>query len=270
MLSQAEKIGLEEKDKISGHGCSNWWLPIKWSISLVRRAMMEDRMANPPSYSNLVKAIAEFRKSLTQVVTYGHVTVPLVYTQVCFFPSLGDSFRQVVHLAVHFYFAVALVGQQWVQKTLVEDPNGEGVLKTIVPSWCSGKDPKELDLYVPIFLIFEFLFYFGWLNVASTLYNPFGEDDADFELMTLMDRHIKVSMKIVDDDKDDIPELQDDAFWQPPLGAPPDWHPSLVAREDEGEGSVKRKWSRMSSAVVTLGQGSQSMTEGRDPAASLA
>ena len=57
-------------------------MPIKWSISIVRKAMNEDRMANAPSYSNLVKAIAAFRKGLTEVVTYGHVTVPLVYTQV--------------------------------------------------------------------------------------------------------------------------------------------------------------------------------------------
>ena len=57
-------------------------MPIRWSVSIVRKAMTEDRMANPPSYANLVKAIAAFRKGLTEVVTYGHVTVPLVYTQV--------------------------------------------------------------------------------------------------------------------------------------------------------------------------------------------
>ena len=79
-------------------------MPIKWSISIIRKAiiiiviiiiiitiiisiiirkaMNEDRFANAPSYSNTVKAIAAFRKGLTDVVTYGHVTVPLVYTQV--------------------------------------------------------------------------------------------------------------------------------------------------------------------------------------------
>ena len=51
-------------------------------ISIIRKAMNEDRFANAPSYSNTVKAIAAFRKGLTDVVTYGHVTVPLVYTQV--------------------------------------------------------------------------------------------------------------------------------------------------------------------------------------------
>ena len=51
-------------------------------ITIIRKAMNEDRFANAPSYSNTVKAIAAFRKGLTDVVTYGHVTVPLVYTQV--------------------------------------------------------------------------------------------------------------------------------------------------------------------------------------------
>ena len=126
---------------------------------------------------------------------------------------------QVVHLAVYFYFAVALMGRQWVQKT-----KNEGTL--------FADDPRELDLYFPIFLTFEFLFYFGWLNVATMLYNPFGDDDDDFELMDLMNRHIRVCMKIVDDDNEDIPEIQDDDFWRPPPGSEtdPDWRPTLNQR----------------------------------------
>ena len=81
-MFQREKIGEEDDREIGRHGRSNWWMPIRWSVSIVRKAMTEDRMANPPSYANLVKAIAAFRKGLTEVVTYGHVTVPLVYTQV--------------------------------------------------------------------------------------------------------------------------------------------------------------------------------------------
>ena len=67
-----------------------------------------------------------------------------------------------------------------------------------------------------IFLTFKFLFFFGWLNVAETLYNPYGCDDEDFELMDLINRHIKVSMKIVDEGRD-FPEIKDDNLWRKSL-----------------------------------------------------
>ena len=58
----------------------------------------------------------------------------------------------------------------------------------------------------------RFLFIFGWLRVAETLYNPFGEDDEDFELNELLNRHFRVAMSIVDD-YEDPPELKKDIFW---------------------------------------------------------
>ena len=81
------------------------------------------------------------------------------------------------------------MGRQWVQVTTAKEVSKDGFLETFFQS---EADPEELDLYIPIFLIFEFLFYMGWLNVASALYNPFGDDDDDFAIMDLMNRHIKV------------------------------------------------------------------------------
>ena len=101
-----------------------------------------------------------------------------------------------MHLAVYFYFAINLVGKQWVDN--------------------DGRD--GIDLYLPVFLIFEFLFYFGWLNVASNLYNPFGDDDEDFELIALLKRHVKVCMNIVEEDDGEIPTLEDVNFWKPMTG----------------------------------------------------
>ena len=145
-------------------------------------------------------------------------------------------------MAVYFYFAVSLVGRQWVQVTKQERKEGlEGVF--------FSDDPYELDLYFPIFLTFEFLFYVGWLKVASALYNPFGDDDDDFAVMDLMNRHIKVCMKIVDDDQDDIPELMDDDFWKPPPGSSPDWQPSMDQRL-ETEGTIKQQWTEIRKAAV--------------------
>jgi len=147
----------------------------------------------------------------------------------------------------------------------------------------SKYDPEELDLYFPFFLTAEFLFYVGWLKVASALYNPFGDDDDDFAVMELINRHIKVCMKIVDDDNDDIPEVMDDDFWKPPPGAPIDWQPSMEQRlevetvKPEFERSVSgRKWSEISKAAVEQQQhaeeeaiciepGQISLSELRDP-----
>ena len=70
----------------------------------------------------------------------------------------------------------------------------------------------ELDLYYPIFMTVKFLFYFGWLKVAQTLYNPFGEDDEDFQLNDLIQRHLQVALKIVDDEQKP-PKLEKDVFW---------------------------------------------------------
>ena len=43
----------------------------------------------------------------------------------------------------------------------------------------------NLDLYYPLFLTLQFAFYVGWLKVAETLINPFGEDD-DVSIISLI------------------------------------------------------------------------------------
>ena len=37
------------------------------------------------------------------------------------------------------------------------------------------------DFYIPIFTLIEFICYMGWIKVAETLLNPFGDDDEDFD-----------------------------------------------------------------------------------------
>jgi len=172
--AEAERIG--EEDSVCQHGGSNWWMPLLWSTEIAEN---DKNISSSGVYGWIQGNISGYRQKLTDVLTYGHVPIPLVYSQ-------------VVHLAVYFYFGVSLVSEQWI-------------------IWRKEGD-EVLYLYYPFFMTMKFLFYFGWLRVAETLYNPFGEDDDDFALEELLNRHLKVVMKIVDKTVAP-PILEKDAFW---------------------------------------------------------
>jgi len=142
-----------------------FWMPVVWASNLINRARTEGRVSSDVSVQTILMELSDFRRKLGRVMVYDTVSVPLVYTQ-------------VVTLAVYTYFIAALIGRQWVTAS-------DEILQHIYPQ-------HELDLYFPIFLSLQFIFYIGWLKVAETLINPFGEDDDDFELNWLIDRHIKV------------------------------------------------------------------------------
>jgi len=194
---EALRIGEEDSDAMYE---SNWWMPLKWATEIMAKAQKEELIKSAPGYAGIMGKLSNFRSSLGDVATYGHIPVPLVYTQ-------------VVTLAVYVYFAVSLIGEQWTMQ-------------------------EKVDLYYPIFMTVKFLFFFGWLRVAETLYNPFGEDDDDFELNELINRHFKVAMNIVEENEDH-PELQKDVFWgrtDPELKDPPEWgEMNITVQTEEGE-----------------------------------
>ena len=90
-------------------------------------------------------------------------------------------YTQVVTLATYVFFIFTIIGRQKLNPDSV--PNGR------MPS---GRIPLDIDLYIPIFTVLQFFFYMGLLKVAEQLINPFGDDDEDFELNWLIDRHVKV------------------------------------------------------------------------------
>ena len=84
------------------------------------------------------------------------------------------------------------------------------------------------DIYVPFFYFIEFMCMFGWLKVAETMLNPFGEDDADFDCNYLIDRNLTVSYLIVDEAEDDL-EMKPDPFLISESGLPEPRSPVAVA-----------------------------------------
>jgi len=172
--AEAARIGLE--DSVKQHGVSNWWMPLQWATELAEK---DENISSNGLFGWLILKITGYRASLTEVLNYGHVPIPLVYSQ-------------VVTLAVRLYFFFALLSHQWI----IYRNEGDEIV----------------DLYYPIFLTIQFMFYFGWLRVAECLYNPFGEDDDDFALEELINRHMKVGFKLVDK-QEGPPALEKDEFW---------------------------------------------------------
>uniref|UniRef100_A0A2S2NBY2 Bestrophin homolog n=1 Tax=Schizaphis graminum TaxID=13262 RepID=A0A2S2NBY2_SCHGA len=84
--------------------------------------------------------------------------------------------RLVTTLAVYVYFVGSLMGNQYL------DPR-------------KGYPTHPIDLVVPIFTFLQFFFYMGWLMVAETLVNPFGEDDDDFDVNWLVDRNLQINVQ---------------------------------------------------------------------------
>lgn len=81
---------------------------------------------------------------------------------------------------------------------------------------------------MPIFTIFQFFFYVGWLKVAESMISGYGEDDDDFntnckEALSVLanaasnsgiiDRNVQVSYLMVDKMYRRIPKVTKDVFW---------------------------------------------------------
>ncbi|XP_011297701.1 bestrophin-4 [Fopius arisanus] len=158
---------------------SKHWLPIVWASSIVTRARKEGRIRDDFAVKTLIDELNKFRGNCGSLIHYDTISVPLVYTQ-------------VVTLAVYTYFLTSVMGRQWVH---------------------TSKVGANIDIYFPVFTTLQFFFYMGWLKVAETLINPFGEDDDDFEVNWIVDRNLQVSYLIVDEMHHDHPELIRDQYW---------------------------------------------------------
>lgn len=79
----------------------------------------------------------------------------------------------MVTIAVQAYFLANVIGAQFLEQN-------------------DAHPDRDIDIYIPVFTLLQFLFYMGWLKVAESLINPFGEDDDDFDTNWVIDRNIQV------------------------------------------------------------------------------
>jgi len=168
----------EEEDEILNdyetRNCK-YFVPALWASNLVYEASTENLTIGERGVEALIEEISRFRGSLGNIFLYDWVNPPLVYTQ-------------IATISVHAYFLIFVFAEQFTTQS-------------------------KVDIYVPLFGILQFVFFMGWLKVAESLINPFGDDDDDFELDEIIHRNIKISYIIIDEMFSSYPELDKDMFW---------------------------------------------------------
>ncbi|KAK7080996.1 hypothetical protein SK128_013260 [Halocaridina rubra] len=178
MTENEQKI-FDDLDTKTPH--PKYWMPLVWAGTIVTRARKEGRIRDDFAVKTIIDEINRFRGLCGSLLSYDWISIPLVYTQ-------------VVTLSVYTFFLGTIMGRQFL------DP-AQGIPK------------QDIDFYVPVFTFLQFFFYMGWLKVAESLVNPFGEDDDDFEVNWLVDRNLQVSYLIVDEMHSEHPELIQDKYW---------------------------------------------------------
>ena len=170
---------------------NTYWVPCTWFVFRLQEAAKQGKLINQYALENIMRVrvtdflsagiifcpfqeFCEFRAKCGLLWCYDWVSIPMVYTQ-------------VVTLATYLFFIFTIVGRQ-----KIDGYQGDKRMP-------SGRIVLDIDLYFPVYTVLQFFFYMGLLKVAEQLINPFGDDDEDFELNWLIDRHVKVSIISADE-----------------------------------------------------------------------
>ncbi|KAG7167302.1 Bestrophin-2-like 4, partial [Homarus americanus] len=154
-------------------------LPIMWSCKMVESATTSGYVRDNFGLKFLLEELIKLRNMNGMLLRWNDMSIPLVYTQ-------------VVTMAVYSFFFFSVLGRQFL------DPQQKYTNRTI-------------DFFIPIFTLLQFFFYMGWLKVAESLVNPFGEDDDDFDLDLILERHLKMSYLMGDVTPSEDPLSFDDS-----------------------------------------------------------
>ncbi|CAH8607614.1 unnamed protein product [Heterobilharzia americana] len=180
-ITSFERIAADWFRRTKTNYTPEYWIPIQWAQRLTLKALDSGYITDPKVAFYTVENIGRVRQKMQDLQVYSSIMIPLVYTQ-------------VVIIAVYSYFMCQIFACQFVEH---RHESGQ----------------HKVDLYVPIFSIFSFLFLMGWLKVALCVMNPFGDDDEDFQTSKILDYNLDVSFRSVYMDGDTFPE-----HLSPPMG----------------------------------------------------
>ena len=145
------------------------WTPMLWALKLLERARTEGKiMVEAPVWSSLIGSFEYLEINNRRILQHGWVNFPIAYTQVATF-------------SVFAYFFFSLFGAQYlIPQDSVQDKKTFPNITTGESGFFSSEEPLDNHtpyLFFPFFSSLEFISYMGWIKVAETLLNPFGDDD---------------------------------------------------------------------------------------------
>ena len=190
LMTRAELVKMEKINETVDNLHQTSWYPLQWAQARLLRSYEKGWIKSEFLLLELQRNLNEYASFNGSLLCYSWVNIPLAYTQ-------------LVTIAVHVYFLVALFGRQYLNPTMYTVEDGQLVsvgLNRTIPGAVNlvGYDSKIEDFYFPFFTTLQFVFYFGWLKVAENLINPFGDDDDDFDIGYIIDRNFQVSYLMVD------------------------------------------------------------------------
>ena len=123
----------------------------------------------------------------------------------------------MANTSVYLYFLAALFGRQF----LLPEEKDNQLFDDIYINYSKNEPYRSHtpDFVVPFFTMIEFFCYMGWIKVAQSLLNPFGDDDEDFKINFLIDRNLQVSYLIVDEADKEL-EMGKDPFLEAGIEIP--------------------------------------------------
>uniref|UniRef100_H0VYR3 Bestrophin n=1 Tax=Cavia porcellus TaxID=10141 RepID=H0VYR3_CAVPO len=194
-VADAGFMSQEEKKKFESlkSDFNKYWVPCVWFTNLAAQARRDGRIRDDIALCLLLEELNKYRAKCSMLFHYDWISIPLVYTQ-------------VVTIAVYSFFALSLVGRQFVESDTEANKPQEPLEPHQEPAPALG-DP---DMYVPLTTLLQFFFYAGWLKVGTSESHP--EDTV---------HTLQVSLLAVDDMYQNLPPAEKDPYWDEAQPLPP-------------------------------------------------